>query len=120
MKQLVSTLLVLMISASLANADELEKIEYLLTKVASSNCVFIRNSGEHSAEAAEQHLRMKYRRAKKWVTSAESFITRIATKSTLSGKPYRIRCDGQDAQLTAQWLRERLLDFPGESAQPDN
>ena len=101
------------LSVALAKADEEStvQIEYLLTSIAESGCVFIRNGMEHDAVAAESHLRMKYRRGKKWVTDAESFITRLATKSSFSGRPYRIRCPGEEAMATADWLNQKLSTY---------
>ncbi len=104
-------MIVLIVSTAHAGDDEAERIEYLLSSVGNSECVFIRNGTEHTAEDAEKHLRMKYRRGKKWVASTESFINRIATKSSFSGKLYRIRCGEQEAQPTAVWLRERLSEL---------
>ncbi len=95
------------IAPAKASAYE-DAIEYLLTAVGDSECVFIRNGKEHSAKDAEDHLRMKYRRGKRHVSSTETFIKRIATKSSMSGKKYMIRCKGMDAMPTAEWLEARL------------
>jgi len=111
--QICAFILVLTASSTRASDDDAEKIEYLLAYVRSSECVFIRNGNEHTPEDAEKHLRMKYERGKKRVTSAETFINLIATKSSFSGKPYRIRCGEQEPQLTTDWLRERLSGYPG-------
>ncbi len=100
-----------LVSATHATDDELAKIEFLLSAVGSSGCIFIRNGKEHAAEDAEEHLRMKYRRGKKWATNAELFIDRIATKSSFSGKLYRIHCSAHEPQLTADWLRKRLVEY---------
>lgn len=110
MKTVFTALAMLMLLApALRAADaDTETIESLLNAVGSSGCTFIRNGDEHSAEDAEKHLRMKYRRGKKWVKDAESFISRIASKSSFSGKPYRIQCGDEEARLTADWLLEKL------------
>lgn len=101
-------LLLLLVKTAQADDEAAAKIEYLLSSVGSSGCVFIRNGSEHKAADAEGHLRMKYRRGRKWVSSPESFVKRIATKSSFSGKPYRIRCIGMKEQSTAEWLTEKL------------
>lgn len=106
-------MLVLLASALQAAEADTEAIEYLLDAIGSSDCTFIRNGGEHSAADAEKHLRMKYRRGKKWVTDAESFISRIATRSSFSGKPYRIQCGDEEALSTADWLRATLAERRG-------
>jgi hypothetical protein len=107
------SILLLGLLATPVEADEetAAKIEYLLDSIGSSECIFIRNGKEHEAAGAEDHLRMKYRRGKKRVASPESFIKRIATKSSFSGKPYRIRCVGEEEQLTAKWLTEKLREY---------
>lgn len=83
------------------------EIEYLLSAVADSRCVFIRNGKEHTAAEAAEHLQMKYRRAGRRVDSAETFIARIASESSLSGRPYLIDCGG-DSTPTREWLTEKL------------
>ncbi len=115
MKRFISYALVMVFIASTAHASrhDAEQIEFLLTEVGASECVFIRNGSEHAAEDAEEHLRMKYRRAKNRVKSVENFISRIATKSSLSGKPYLIRCGKSEAQAAADWLAGRLSRFSG-------
>jgi hypothetical protein len=94
-----------------AHADDSARIEYLLTTVSTSDCTFIRNGTEHTAAAAADHLRMKYQRGKFWVKDAEAFIERIASRSTLSGEPYRVRCPGQAPQATREWLLAQLAAY---------
>ena len=109
MRLLVSVALLACLSSTSALADEdAATIEQLLVAVGESACTFIRNGKEYSSAAAEDHLRMKYRRGKRWASDAESFIDRIASKSSFSGKPYRIRCGASPAKLTSEWLSARL------------
>jgi len=96
---------------NLAHAESDARIEYLLTAVGTSDCTFIRNGTEHTAAAAEDHLRMKYKRGKLWVKNAEAFIERIASQSTLSGEPYRVRCPQQPPQTTQKWLQAQLAAY---------
>ena len=97
-----------------AAEDETQVIEHLLAAVGSSGCTFIRNGKEYPADDAEKHLRMKYRRGKRWAPTAEKFIDRIATKSSFSGKPYYIRCGDMAARPTSEWFREELANHsPG-------
>jgi len=42
------------------------------------------------------------------VETAEQFIEQVATKSSLSGRPYLMRCAGGEPVPTNQWLREVL------------
>ena len=112
-RQTVAVLLsaaILAQSAPAFAADPVEEIEYLLLSVGDSGCEFIRNGKTHTAEDAEAHLRMKYRRGKRYAKTAELFIERLATASSLTNRPYEIACDGR-IEHTADWLRARLDDF---------
>ncbi len=113
MRGLPKLILVFALAFGVASAnEEVEKIEYLLTSIGESGCTFIRNGKEYSASEAESHLRMKYRRGKKWANDAETFIERIASKSSFSGKPYRIRCGSAEPKPTSEWLSDRLAGVP--------
>lgn len=86
------------------------EIDYLLDAVADSGCTFIRNSSEHEAAAAKEHLQTKRRRGRRYYDSADQFIDRIASRSSMSGKDYRIRCDGEE-QTAKKWFTARLERF---------
>ena len=95
---------------------EPNEIEYLLNAVADSNCEYFRNGKKHSAEKAAKHLRMKYGRAKKYVKSAEDFISKLASRSSISKKPYRYACPDGTAGFTATWFRKKLTDYRAQVA----
>lgn len=101
-----------------ATADIAEdEIDNLLSTMGRSDCVFIRNGKRHNAEDAEDHLRMKLRRGKRYVTTTESFIERLASSSSMSKKPYYIECPGQEMTPSGEWLMRRLAELresPGE------
>lgn len=82
------------------------EINYLLSTVAMSECEFYRNGSWYDAKFAAAHLRSKfqYLLAKDLVHSSEDFIEKAATVSSLSGRPYAIRCKGGEAVPTGQWL----------------
>jgi len=92
------------------------EIEHLITAVADSGCTFIRNGSRHDAEDAASHMRMKYRRGKRYAPTAELFIERLASKSSFSGKPYAIECPGSDAVPSGEWLTARLQQFREQQA----
>ena len=100
-------LLVLFFPGNLVIAAENEEIEYLLSFVGDSDCIFIRNGKEYPAKEARKHLEMKYNHVKRRIKTADDFIDKIASKSSLSGRLYEVRCDGVTLQ-TSQWLREAL------------
>ncbi len=115
MKRLTIAALLVVIAAIPARADDgAAAIEYLLTAIGESGCTFIRNGKEYSSEDAESHLRMKYRRGKRWATDAGKFIERLASKSSMSGKPYLMRCEPDGEQPTAEWLEAKLADYAPE------
>ena len=91
-----------------AEADADAEIRALIQAVAESDCEFNRNGSLHSAEAAAAHLELKYSRGKRYADSAEAFIERLASKSSWSGKPYQMICDGQ-TQPSRDWLTATLL-----------
>jgi hypothetical protein len=82
------------------------EISYLLSTVASSDCEFYRNGGWYDPKSAADHLSSKYKYllARNLVQSAEDFIEKAATRSSLSGSDYAIRCGGGAAVPTSQWL----------------
>ena len=108
----ISVLLALLLPGKgVVAADTEAEIEYLLAAIGSSGCTFIRNGKRHDSEAAEDHLRSKYRRGKRYAPTTEKFIERLASASSMSRKPYYIECAGQDAVPTGQWLAAKLDGF---------
>lgn len=86
------------------------EITQLIDALGQSGCEFQRNGKWYPAGEAQAHLRRKYEWLLKrdLVASAEQFIQRAGTESSLSGKPYAVRCPGQGAVPSAQWLGARL------------
>lgn len=70
---------------------EEQKITKLIQYVEKSNAVFIRNGAEGSASDAAKHLKMKRDKAGKRVKTAKEFIDYIASKSSMTGEPYKVR-----------------------------
>lgn len=83
------------------------EIQWLIQTVADSNCEFARNGESYPAATAAGHLELKYARGKRYADSAEAFIEHLATKSSWTGEPYWMICDGDQAPA-AQWLSTRL------------
>ena len=100
-------LVTLLCLPALVMAAENEDIDYLLSFVAGSDCVFVRNGSEHSAREAAKHLRMKYNHVRQRIKTAPDFIDKIASRSSLSKKPYTVRC-GDKILPSKQWLEEAL------------
>ena len=87
-----------------------QEIEHLIAHLKTSGCEFQRNGNWYSSTKAAEHLRGKYDYLLKkgWVVTAEDFITRAATESSMSHKPYQVRCAGKEAEASAGWLQAEL------------
>lgn len=96
------------------------RIDYLLETIAAlEGAVFIRNEAEHSPQDAAHHLAQKLARAQSsffappassW--TAEMFIDKLASESSLSGRPYHIRFSDGQLVDSGPWLHQQLLKFP--------
>ncbi len=94
-----------------------QEIAQLLGRLEASGCQFSRNGSWYSAKEARGHLQKKldYLVDKGQVESAEQFIERAASKSSMSGKAYAVQCPSAPAQESAAWLgaQLKLLRQPG-------
>jgi hypothetical protein len=89
------------------------EINYLIRYIADSGCEFKRNGTWSDAKTAEAHVRGKYDFLVKLglIDATEQFIDRAATKSSLSGQPYEIRCGGDLPLHSSLWLRNELARY---------
>jgi hypothetical protein len=89
---------------------EAHEISALIEALGNSGCQFWRNGSWHDGVDARDHLRRKYEWARKrhLAGSAEAFIERAASRSSLSGKPYRVRCPGRPEVESQRWFHEVL------------
>ena len=89
--------------------SEQVKIQSLIASIEQlKGAVFIRNGTEYDAHKAADHLRLKLKYAGKRVQTADQFISNLATGSSMSGKPYKIRfADGHTVE-SAVYFREQL------------
>lgn len=94
------------------------EIEQLIATLARSGCQFQRNGSWYDAAQAQAHLRKKYAylRKRDLVASAEQFIERAASESSMSGRAYQIRCGTAAAVPSATWLRARLNEIRAKPA----
>lgn len=86
------------------------EVDALLTRLQSSGCEFHRNGSWYAGAEARAHLlkKLDYLEGKALVTTAEQFIERGASGSSMSGKPYLVRCAGQAPVESARWLTAEL------------
>jgi hypothetical protein len=80
-----------------------KEIGQLMDALSHSGCQFQRNGSWYGAAEARAHLQRKYEYLlkKDKVDTAEQFIQRAASESSVSGRPYRVKCQGseQDASV---------------------
>lgn len=94
------------------------EIGQLMDALSTSACEFQRNGSWHGRDEARKHLQRKYDYLlkKDLVESAEQFIERAASRSSLSGRAYRVRCPGQPEQVAGDWFRQKLKALRGSGA----
>ncbi|MDQ0126642.1 hypothetical protein J2W17_005628 [Pseudomonas lini] len=93
----------------LATPQATQEINGLLDFVEHSECRFVRNGSEYPGPRARAHLEKKlnYLEGKNLVNSAEDFIDLAATKSSMSSRPYEVRCPG-GVEPAGIWLKREL------------
>ena len=89
------------------------EIDHLITYVEKSGCKFDRNDTWHDSRDASVHLDKKerYLEERGQIATAEDFIAKAATKSSMSGKPYTVRCGSEPAVTSSEWLTAELRQF---------
>jgi hypothetical protein len=85
------------------------RVEALLAALQQrDDVVFIRNGNEYDAARAASHLRLKFDHSKNRLGSAEEFIDKVASSSSLSGKPYMVREAGQAPRPAREFFHQLL------------
>ena len=89
------------------------EIAYLFSQLTSSGCEFNRNGTWYSATEAATHLSKKYEylKQKNQISSTEDFIKNAASKSSMSGEPYFVKCKNSPSVESATWFKEALIKF---------
>lgn len=82
------------------------EIEALLAGLRASSCRFERNGRWYDGERAAKHLERKYRYAvgRGLTGSAEDFIDGAATRSSFTGRPYRVQCGETTPVPAREWF----------------
>ncbi len=91
------------------------EIDGLMQALENSACRFQRNGSWYGASEARSHLQRKYDYLlrRDLADTAEQFIERAASRSSISGKPYRVSCPGHAEQDAASWFRQQLAHLRG-------
>ena len=87
-----------------------DEVAHLLDYLGHSGCQFNRNGTWYDAVKAREHLQEKYAYLQKrnLVPDAQAFIDRAGAKSSMSGKPYEVRCGASQPTTSASWLGAEL------------
>lgn len=100
------------IAASAASPDVQtdNEVERLIEFIKASPCQFNRNGSWYASNEAAGHIDKKYHAAleKDLVHSAEDFISYAASKSSLTGMPYTVQCQGIGEMNCSEWLTAEL------------
>ncbi len=111
MRRILTPVFTLLVTAAFAFALEPQvkaEIDGLINFVRTSDVRFIRNGSEYSAAEGADHLSDKLKKAGDRVKTTDDFITGIASKSYLSGKPYKVKFPDGRTQPTGEWLKAQL------------
>lgn len=89
------------------------EIDHLIKFIAKSECRFNRNGSWHGMVAARTHVNAKYEYLveRGQIDSAEAFIEKAASQSSLSGMEYLVECPGSTAMPSATWLKNELVRY---------
>ncbi|RIJ36916.1 DUF5329 family protein [Pontibacter oryzae] len=88
---------------------EEQKVNYLIQYIAKmENATFIRNGSEHTCKQAAEHLESKWEKHKDDVKTANGFVEELASRSGLTGEPYKIRFADGTTKTTNQVLLKAL------------
>lgn len=92
------------------SATAQREISGLMQALETSGCRFQRNGSWHEAAQARSHLQRKYDYLLKrdLADTAEQFIDRAASRSSISGKAYRVACPGAAEQDAGPWFLRQL------------
>ncbi|NRR31289.1 DUF5329 domain-containing protein [Oxalobacteraceae bacterium] len=87
-----------------------QEITYLLNYLKSSGCEFNRNGTWYGADEAVNHLNKKYDYLLKkgLLSSTEDFIKQAATESSMSSKPYLVKCGANSPTQSSPWFKAAL------------
>ena len=89
------------------------EVSHLLSYLENSGCQFNRNGSWYTPDEAAAHIKKKYDYLlkKDMLTTTESFIENAATKSSMSGQAYEVKCDGKTAILSSIWFTAELQKY---------
>ena len=90
------------------------EVQALLGWVEQGGCSFMRNGSWHSSAEARKLLEHKFDEAMRdpgSMPSTEHFIAKLASRSSMSGKPYWVRCGDAKLVESGPWLLGKLAEL---------
>lgn len=100
---------------SFVNADvsgeQKQEVEHLMRFVKNSSCEINRNGRFYTGDKAVAHIQKKYEYFRDEINTTEEFIEYAASKSTMTGKHYLVRCGNGVAIRTKEWLLNELRSY---------
>lgn len=120
MKKLLLVLMVLFSAYSHAeglSANAQQEITHLFSYLDNSGCQFNRNGSWYDAKAARGHINDKYLYLlrKDRINTAEDFIEGAASRSSMSGRAYMVKCGNGPSIESGTWFRAELEKFRKEA-----
>ena len=97
-------------NADVSKEQQLE-VEHLMKFLKNSSCEINRNGRFHKGDEAVSHIKKKYGYFRDEINTTEEFIEYTATKSTMSGKYYRVKCSDGEEFKTKDWLLNELKSY---------
>ena len=94
--------------------NQVKEVNHLLDFIKNSDCIINRNGTDYPAEKGVSHIEMKYDYFRDDIKSTEEFIELSATKSTMSGNYYTVKCTGKETIKTQDWLLAELKKYRSE------
>ena len=91
------------------SASEQKIIERLIQRIArKGTMLFIRNDKEYDAADAAKHLQAKFDHFKERIVTAEDFIELCATRSEVTGQPYKVKLAGGTMRNAGDFMNDEL------------
>lgn len=114
MKKCLCVIIALLMSlpafAKLSPHEE-ARINAMLTALAQKqDLTFIRNGDAHNCEEAVSHLRLKLSNTRNRIDTAEQFIDKVASSSSISGKPYIVKIPGKSDENAKRYLHALIAE----------
>jgi hypothetical protein len=107
------------IDVSRVPAAQHVRMTRLLEHIERSDVRFIREGQEYDGRAAAAHLRKKLAAAGPRINTADDFIEKIASRSSLTGEPYSVKLLDGTTIPAERWLKDELSKLEKLKESPD-